>query len=101
MTRKAATSGRTFPVHGCKKRPASGRRRRRRLAGGGLEPLEQLSLDRLVPAHHAALRQHAILAVGVADIAARLAQDDDAGGEIPRLEVALPEAVEPAGRGPR
>ncbi len=65
-----------------------------------LEKLEQMPVDRLVAGDDAALVQHAILAVGVAHIAACLAQDDDAGGEVPGPQIALPEAVEPAGRGP-
>ena len=49
-------------------------------------------MDRLVAGDHAARLEHLVLAVGVADIAACFAQDDDAGGEVPGLQIALPDS---------
>src|SRR6476619_5067475 len=67
---------------------------------GGLKLLQQLALDGLVAGDYASGLQHAILALGVADETASLAEDDDAGGEIPGAQVPLPEAVEAAGGDP-
>ena len=53
-----------------------------------------------LPATTLPVVEHLVLAVGVADEAAGLAQDDDAGGEVPGAQVALPEAVEAAGGDP-
>ena len=51
-----------------------------------------------LPATISPLGEHGVAAVEVGDEAAGLAHQQDAGRDVPRREVALPIAVEPAGR---
>ena len=46
------------------------------------------------------LGQDGVVAVAVADEAAGFAHQDQAGGEIPRRQIALPIGIEPAGGDP-
>src|SRR5216684_701559 len=55
-------------------------------------------MNEFVAAADRAGLQKILLAVGAADIAARLADQEGAGGDVPGMEAALPERVEAAGR---
>src|SRR5215475_5786320 len=61
---------------------------------------QQCPVDGLVTGDDAALLKHALRAVGGADVATRLAHQDQAPGDIPRFEVTLDKAVEAAGGDP-
>src|SRR3954470_24766078 len=54
----------------------------------------------IVGGEHLARRQAGFAAAKIGDEAARLAHQDDAGGDVPELEILLPETIEPASRQP-
>src|SRR6516164_8498889 len=89
MSCKTATSGRPAPAV-ARFFPIPG------LGGGSLEKLQQFPLDDLVARHHAALVEHPVLALYVAHECAGFAQHHNPRSKIPRMEIALPEAIEPA-----
>src|SRR3569623_3002290 len=60
------------------------------------ENFHQFALDGLVAADDIAGRKRGVAALDAANGAARFAHHDDAGREIPRLEVTFPIAVEAA-----
>ena len=66
-------------------------------AGRRPQQRQQLPLDKLVAAADRAGLEEILLAVAARDIAAGLADQQLAGGDVPGVEPALPEAVEPAG----
>jgi hypothetical protein len=57
-------------------------------------------MHRLVAGRDVALGEHRVTAVEIADVAARLAHQDDAGGHVPGRKVALPVGIDAAGRDP-
>src|SRR3569623_2725495 len=61
-----------------------------------LEDFHQLARDDFVAAHDIAGLKRGVAALNAANGAAGLAHHEDAGCEIPRLEVALPIAIEAA-----
>src|SRR5262249_32600920 len=61
---------------------------------------QQCLVNGLVTGDDAAPLEHALRAVGGADVATRFAHQDQATGDIPRLEVTLDKTVEAAGRDP-
>src|SRR4051794_23475337 len=65
---------------------------------GGFQQSLQFALYRLVAGNDMLLGEHGVGAVDIGDEAAGLAQDDDAGRDVPRRDIALPIAVEPSGR---
>src|SRR5438552_8587341 len=62
-----------------------------------LEYLHQLGMHELIAAHHIARLQRILMAIHARDKAAGFAHHDLAGGDVPRLQITLPVAVEAAG----
>ena len=61
---------------------------------------QQFSVHGLVAGENMAFGQHVVAAVEVADEAAGFAHHEEAGGDVPGREVALPMGIETAGRDP-
>src|SRR5690348_13090261 len=64
------------------------------------DELVQPGMELVVGGEHLALRQPRLGAPEIADEAASLADQQDAGGDVPEIQVLFPEAVEAAGRDP-
>src|SRR4051812_32486279 len=64
------------------------------------DQLVQPRMELVVGGQHLALRQRRVGAAEIGDVAARLPNEEDAGGEVPELQVLLPEAVVAAGGDP-
>src|SRR5215467_9947407 len=95
MSCKTATSGRPAPAV-ARFFPILGFGSNAALGAGSLEKLQQFPLDGLVARHHAALVEHPVLALCVAHECAGFAQHHNPRSKIPGMEIALPEAIEPA-----
>src|ERR1700759_5421832 len=63
----------------------------------GLENLHELAVDIVIAADDMAGLQGIIIALNAGDDAAGFADHELPGGDVPRLQIALPVAVEPAG----
>src|SRR5215217_9776710 len=63
---------------------------------GGFQQSLQFALYRLVAGNDMLLGEHGVGAVDVGHEAAGLAQDDDAGRDVPRRDIPFPIAVKPA-----
>src|SRR5471032_2603797 len=70
----------------------------RDVLSGGFQQSLQLALYRLVAGNDMFLCEHGVGSVDIGHKAAGLAQDDDAGRDVPRRDIPLPIAIEPAGR---
>src|SRR5262249_57656737 len=95
MSCKTATSGRPAPAV-ARFFPILGFGGNAALGAGSLEKLQQFPLDGLVARHHAALVEHLVLALCVAHECTGFAQHHNPRSKIPGMEIAFPEAIEPA-----
>ena len=82
-------------------RPADAARRARRLFQRGRDQPGQLVVDAVVAGDDLGALDHPLAAAEVADETPRLADEQDAGGDVPWREPRLPEAVEAPRRDPR